>query len=102
METRNTKAMLDYRLNVKGVYGRNRKVKFQSVRLALVPPDAPKAVNDLVELADAKLREIRVKSALIRIEEQPIEVTEYDYEGRTITTETYAIFSGRTLYKRTI
>ncbi len=62
-----------YRLNVKGLYGRNRSVKFQSILLTNIPIDIKITdYSNIIDLMEDKLIEIKFKSGRISIVEQPV------------------------------
>jgi len=64
---------LQYRLNVKGLYGRNRSVKFQSILLANIPiGDKLIDYSSVLDLMEDKLTEIKFKSGRISVVEQPV------------------------------
>ena len=91
MENASVKKMFDYNLVVNGIFGRNRTVKFKSVKLARVDRDKPLTLNEVIPLARKAMAELKVKSGAIRIDEDPIEL-----DGVFVS---YMLFSGRTLYR---
>lgn len=80
----------DYNLQLKGVFGRNRTEKFQSIRLARHEQDgAQPTVEELRRLTDAMLAEIKFKSGRWVVKQAPVEVGEH--------FETFVIFSDKTM-----
>jgi hypothetical protein len=90
-----------YVLAVKGVYGRNRSVKFTTARLLQVDRNAPKTVSELMPLVTAKLTEMKVKpGAYVSLSEDPVDVeTHTGSDGAEYQIETFMIFSGKKLYE---
>jgi hypothetical protein len=68
------KKVYDYTLYVKGIFGRNRKVKFQSFRLSS-DNEAQKNAADVLQLAEEMLSKIKLKGNYwFKICEQPCEL----------------------------
>jgi hypothetical protein len=64
---------LQYKLNVKGLYGRNRSVKFQSILLTNIPiSDQLIDYSSVLNLMEDKLIEIKFKGDRISLIEQPV------------------------------
>jgi len=55
-----TKNVYDYRLYVKGIFGRNRTIKFQSFELTL-DSEMPLTPESILTLAETKLNTIKLK-----------------------------------------
>ena len=103
METKDERKILRYQLCVKGLFGRNRKVKFETFTLVEeCAPETPKTADELMPLFKAKLAEIKFKGGLAWISEDPITLTRYDMGERTYTTESFALCSSRTLHREKI
>ena len=84
---------LNYRLAVRGLFGRNRTAKFDLFDLALrVDIDFPKFLEELRPLVRDKLNEIRAKTGCrYFLREEPVE-----YDGKT---ECFELMSERILLK---
>jgi len=96
----NKRNVLNYRLTVRGVFGRNRTVKFDTFSLLKgVDPASPKTLKELLPMAWTKLAEIRFKSGTWKIEEDPVELNDYQDGDRVITLETYALLSSKTIHQ---
>lgn len=68
----------EYRLFIKGLFGRNRKVKFESFLLT-EDKESQLSVEELEKLLEAKLKELKVKGvALIKVVETPCEIENMD------------------------
>ena len=92
-ESKNKKKILRYQLRVRGLFGRNRKVKSDSFTLVReCDPDKPLAVEDLLPLFRAKLAEIRFKGGIASVTEDPLTIDEYEVDGKILRTESYALF----------
>jgi hypothetical protein len=92
--------VLVYDMRVNGLFGRNRKVKSESFKLAEVPADAPLAVETVRELATKKLNEVKVKGrAAIRVMEraQSVELRESS-GGSLYEVRSFMLMSGKTLF----
>jgi Tfp pilus assembly protein FimV len=96
--------ILSYEMRVVGVFGRNRKVKSAHFPLAEVPATEPLTSEKVRELATQKLNEVKLKGrGKVSVSETPqtVEAREYtDNEGKpyTLTTRSFMLFSGRTLF----
>jgi hypothetical protein len=91
---------LNYNLMVYGLFGRNRTIKRDFIKLAKrVPLDQPKSLEELRPMVKATLAEIKAKPGLTyALREEPIEVSHHDLgEGRTATTEGFMLMSERVL-----
>jgi hypothetical protein len=99
----NKRKALNYRLIFRGLFGRNRTVKFDTISLVKwVDPETPKTLDEVLPLAKAKLQEIRFKSGNWKIDEEPVELEDHEYGDRTITIETFALLSGKTIHQETV
>ena len=75
METKHL--VYDYNLQLKGVFGRNRTAKFQSVRLARAERDATQpTAEELRQLTDSMLSEMKFKTGTWAVKQAPVEVGE--------------------------
>ena len=101
---REERKILRYKLVVKGLYGRNRKVKFELFTLVKeCDPATPKTLDELMPMYKAKLVEIKFKGGSAWIEEDPITLNTHDMgDGKSYTTESYLLMSGKTLHKEKI
>lgn len=88
----NVKKVIEYRLHVAGLFGRNRKPKRDSVMLIEVPAAAPIPQVDLQEKVTSALATMRAKPGL-RYQVIATEMTIKD-EG-TFTSRSFDIFSGQ-------
>ena len=97
------KNVLRYELIVRGVFGRNRKAKFDTFKLgANVDPATPRTLEDVLPLARAKLAEIKFKAGRWCVEEQPIELNIYDEPGGPVTLESFVLMSGKKIHEETV
>jgi hypothetical protein len=93
---------LNYSLAIRGIWGRNRKPKFEIFSLVKhVDPADPKTVVELWPIMHAKLIEIKAKPGLIySLREEPVEVSTYDLgDGHVGTTEGFVLMSERVMVK---
>lgn len=90
--------VLEYTLRVKGIFGRNRSVKFKSFPLA-VDQLGPLAQEELQVLVDAALADIGVKHAEVVVYKQGmnLEAAQYQPDGPVYISRTYECFSGEPL-----
>jgi hypothetical protein len=76
---RKTDLMFDYRLVVKGVWGRNRSEKFHTERLKSLDRGIPQPDEDeLKRLATMSLSDLKFKKGYWRVICRPIEVERHD------------------------
>lgn len=81
----------DYNLQLKGVFGRNRTAKFQSIRLARADRDAVQpTTEELQRLTSQALAELRFKTGAWVVKQAPVEVGDH--------FESFVIFSDVTLF----
>jgi len=76
---------LEYRVAVRGVWGRNRTEKFSTFSLATVPVAEPLALDAIKLLATSKLAEIKLKTGRWNVRETAWEYKTYS-DGRTMNT----------------
>lgn len=98
MET--TTKVIDYNLAIKGVWGRNRSVKFKTVRLARkmeTDPEITAAELDRL-VKDALFRE-HVKSGAWAVDRDPVELKR---SGDGIVFECFMLFSGTRVLAGTV
>lgn len=90
---------LRYTLCVKGVFGRNRKVKREFVRLGYSEPDAPISAATLQPLVERELRKLKLRSGgEWDVEESPVELSEYaGSDGQTLAIECCSILRGKAI-----
>jgi hypothetical protein len=105
METTTTPApvtkveVLEYSLQVKGIWGRNRSVKFTSEKLARVPVGEPKPLAEVLALANAKLVTMKVKpGSAYNVVEQPMTVEKRTLGGVPMEVVSFMVFSGKKLH----
>ena len=67
-----SKEMFEYRVEINGLYGRNRSVKYTSFKLAQREKAMPDA--DVLKLASDKVADVKLKSGFYKVTEVPIEV----------------------------
>lgn len=91
--------ILRYTCVVKGIFGRNRTVKFAHHKLTESTPDSPIDLATLLPIWRTKLAEIGFKRGLALLNEAPITVEELNIEGRVYRTECFWAFSQRTMHK---
>lgn len=67
---------VDYYLQIVGIFGRNRKAKFNSIRLTRVPKEDPQpTLEELKTLFYSKIKEIKAKpGSKVAITSNPVEV----------------------------
>jgi hypothetical protein len=75
-------SMHEYRLNVKGIFGRNRSVKFDS--FLILDTDQDLSLDEVEKLAAAKIKEVKVKSGYCAVVRNPVEI---DGIFRTVTID---------------
>lgn len=84
----NKRNRIEYSLVLRGIFGRNRKPKFETFDgwAPDADPAAPTPLEVLLPLARAKLAELRPKPGCqIRIDAIPVELTDEDYGDRVVT-----------------
>lgn len=64
----------EFRLQVKGVFGRNRKSKFETFPLVETPMEQEEDASYIRRLAEAKIKEIRLKSGTAKVTKMPITI----------------------------
>ena len=85
--------VLDYRLHLDGLFGRNRKAKRDSVHLGDVP--AGTTMLDLAAKVNAVLVERKAKPGLKwMVICTPTTVEKNVYDGHTVTSRSFIVFSG--------
>ncbi len=95
--------ILRYQLCVKGIFGRNRKVKFEIFTLVKeCDPSKPMTLDALMPLYRAKLAEIKFKGGVARITEDPLTVEENVIGTKVFTSESFMIFSEKVIYEEKI
>jgi hypothetical protein len=95
------KNVLSYYLKVKGVYGRNRSVKFTVIDLVKdLDPSSP-GINDqeLKGMMMDIVERMKLKQGVAIISEQPEEVEEHT--GTGYTSRSFVMFSDRQVMKLT-
>ena len=97
METK--REVLTYSLAVRGVFGRNRKSKFEMFTLAKHQAE-PLPLEQLMAMMRAKLVEMKVKpGAKVSVREQPMTLEVREMGERTYTVESFMCFSDKTMYE---
>lgn len=87
------KQVFEYRLHVKGVFGRNRKVKMQS--FPILDSDVALRGIDISAPAVQVLGEVKPKPGCqYKVIETPVTVEKSTYDGRTVTSRSFMMFSG--------
>ena len=76
---------LEYRVAVRGVWGRNRTEKFSTFSLATVPVAEPLALDAVSILAASKLAEVKFKSGRWNVRRTAWEYKTYS-DGATLKT----------------
>ena len=96
-----TPNFLHYRLAVRGIFGRNRSIKYDLVDvLKGVPIDQPRSLDSLLPLMRDALAEIRPKPGLTyKLREEPVEIEETEIDGRIHKSEMFELLSERVLLK---
>lgn len=76
----------DYRMTFTGIFGRNRKVKDESVKLLRhVPRSEPKTIEELKPMMRDALEEHRVRAdATVVVREYPVEITPDGFEKHIV------------------
>lgn len=97
-----SKRVLRYECVVKGLFGRNRTVKFQTFKIAEGTLEDPISDAALMPLFRAKLAEIKFKGGIARIIGIPITVEERTIDGHTYTSELSEWGSSRTIHEERI
>jgi hypothetical protein len=88
--------VMEYRLHVKGIYGRNRTSKFQTIHLADRALDAPIDTFEMDKLVADALALVKPKSGLRwNVVATETTVTKHSYDGRTYTSRAFMMFSGK-------
>lgn len=64
MKTDEDVKVIDYNLRVRGVFGRNRKEKYESFKISRVPEAEDESFEPHIKLALEKLKEIKPKPGL--------------------------------------
>jgi hypothetical protein len=84
----------DYSLNVRGVFGRNRTEKFQSIKLKRLPEDAePLDERALLTMATIQLDGMKLKTGRWTVTRRVVEVEEYE---PGVKIERWALVTGQT------
>ncbi len=84
----------DYSLNVRGVYGRNRTEKFQTIKLKRLPEDAePLDERALLTMATIELDGMKLKTGRWTVTRRVVEVEQYS-DG--VKIERWALYTGQT------
>ena len=88
--------VLNYTLSIKGIFGRNRKVKSTTVKLIKhVPVSEPRDPAEVLMKADEAIKELHVKpGSYWRVDEEPITLIDY---GEGLISENFMMFSGKKL-----
>ncbi|HYX39964.1 MAG TPA: hypothetical protein VE954_43260 [Oligoflexus sp.] len=77
---------IQFHLQVTGIFGRNRKPKFEQFLLAEVPIGQAVDPVELERLAREKMAEVKVKSGRVKVTQTPTKIEVYDgIEFRTHT-----------------
>jgi hypothetical protein len=92
-----------YRLTVRGVWGRNRKEKYETWKLTRVPASAPLPLEEALALAREKAKELKVKSgSKWSLVEEPVKVELNTIGERTYESELYVLYSGVKLHEEVV
>lgn len=78
-----------YHLQVNGIFGRNRKPKFDQFVIIETPATEAIDETELRRLADIKMIEIKVKSGRLKITRTPVSIETID--GIEFRTYTYSL-----------
>lgn len=97
------KSVKSYYLKVKGVFGRNRKVKFEVFTVIKdIGPNDKLSMHELDGIAKGILEdEVKLKSGVAILSEQPEEVEDYAIGDTGYTTRCFSLFSDRQVWKLT-
>jgi len=95
---------LNYRVAVKGVWGRNRKVKYETWKLEGYTGLAEKApLEAVLAAARAKLAELKVKSgSYVAVLEDPVTFETCESGGKLWVSELYVLFSSVKLHEEVV
>ena len=97
------KDVLDYRLAVRGLFGRNRKDYYETFLLVEeVDPKAPKALEELLPLARQKLREIKFRAGKWWLREEPVEVEESTVGEQKFKTKSFVLMSEKKMHEEVV
>lgn len=96
---RTEEQVIDYMVAVRGVWGRNRKEKFDLVKLQRVPADKPLDTEAVKALAEAKLREMKARAGTKwRVAAYPVTLERVEYSDmEPYTVEKHLLMSETTL-----
>jgi len=75
----------EYRLHVKGIFGRNRKPKFES--FLITETESELSIEEVESLMASKIAEIKVKSGHVKVVTNPVKI-EVGESGVTYRTTT--------------
>jgi hypothetical protein len=70
--------ILEYRLQVNGIFGRNRKPKFETFLILETDASEPMDMEKLKALAGEKIAEIKVKSGRVCVTKTPVTIEQHD------------------------
>jgi hypothetical protein len=83
-----------YELNVRGVWGRNRTEKFQSIRIQRAPRDGNQpSSTELLVLAEQQLEGMKLKTGRWTVVRRAVEVEHYE---PGVKIERWALFTDQT------
>jgi len=95
------KQVFEYRLHVKGVFGRNRKAKVQS--FPILDSDVSIRGIDISGPAVKVLGEVKPKPGCqYKVIETPVTIEKSTYDGRTVTSRSFMMFSGIVIDQGTV
>ena len=103
-DTKRTESkVIDYMISIRGVWGRNRKEKFELVKLTRVPADQPLDVGAVTDAALARLAEMKAKAGLRwRLAAYPVTLETVEYSDMpAYTVEKHLLMSETTLARGT-
>lgn len=84
--------VIEYRLQVNGIFGRNRKEKFETFLLAEIDSGETIEADDLRRLAESKMSEIKVKSGRVLVKRFPVTIETLE-DGMVIRGMTISLLS---------
>jgi hypothetical protein len=94
--------VMEYRLHVKGVYGRNRTAKFQTIHLADRALDAPIDTFEMDKLVADALALVKPKPGLRwQVIATETKVSKSTYDGKVFTSRSFMMFSGKNVAQGT-
>lgn len=93
--------ILRYECRVKGLFGRNRSIKTDCVKLVDADAGAPKSLDEVMPLFRQALASMKFKGGYAQIWETPITVEENDYGGGTIL-KSESFLGGKKLHEEKI